>query len=204
MYISPSQIIETGYTQGDILVITYNQQLYKGFYHKDNQERYWSGKDHTETSMLLSYLPPTTSEITLNTTAKDNSISYPFSKRFDYDLDTPLLNSNFILPNESNYDKGFFVRYFAQLKNSTQLYIVEVNYNTYNTFLTNKNITNHYIIAALLWQLTGPINDIYNNNIRTIPGIKDTNLRSIQDAEKTFPGLSLYLTDPLQFARVTK
>ena len=204
MYISPSQIIETGYTQGDILVITYNQQLYKGFYHKDNQGRYWSGKDHTDKSMLLSYLPPATSEITLNTVAKDSSISYPFSKRFSDTLDTPLLNSNFILPNESNYAKGFFVRYFAQLKNSNQPYIVEVNYDTYNTFPTNKNITNHYITTALLWQLTGPINDVYNDNIRIKSGIKDTNLRSIQDAEKTFKHLSLYLTDPLQYSRVTK
>ena len=62
--------------------------------------------------------------------------------------------------------------------------------NTYNTFSKDKNITNHYLITTLLWQLTGPINDIYNNNIRTTPGIKDTNLRSIQDAEKTFPNLS--------------
>ena len=204
MYISPSQIIETGYTQGDILAITYNQQLYKGFYHKDNQGRYWSGKDHTESSMLLSYLPPSSSEITLNTVAKDNSISYPFSKRFDYDLDTPLIKNDFVVPTESNYAKGFFVRYFAQLKNSTQPYIVEVKYDTYSTFPLNKNITDHYITTVLLWQLTGPVNDVYSDNIRTTPGIKDTNLRSIQESEKTFPGLSLYLTDPLQFARITK
>ena len=47
MYISSSQIVETGYTQGNQFVISYNQQSYKGFYHKDNQGRYWSEKEHT-------------------------------------------------------------------------------------------------------------------------------------------------------------
>lgn len=203
MYISSSQIVETGYTQGNQFVISYNQQSYKGFYHKDNQGRYWSEKEHTINSFLLTLSTPT-QNFSLDNMIKNSYIGAKYTTLFTDTLDTPLLKSDFIVPTESNYAKGFFVRYFAQLKNSTQPYIVEINYKTYSNFSKDKNITNHYITASLLWQLTGPINDIYSNNIRTIPGIKDTNLRSIQDAEKTFKHLSLYLTDPLQFARVTK
>jgi|688.fasta_scaffold88310_2 hypothetical protein len=203
MYISSSQIIETGYTQGSQFVISYNQQPYKGFYHKDNQGRYWSEKEHTITSFLLTLITPT-QNFSLNNMTKNSYVGINYNKRFTDNLDTPLLKSDFIVPTESNYTKGFFVRYFAQLKNSFQPYIVEVNYDTYNTFPKNKNIIDCYFTVVLLWQLTGPVNDIYSSNIRTTPGIKDTNLRSIQDAEKTFPNLSLYLTDPLQYSRVTK
>ncbi len=201
MYISSSQIVETGYTQGNQFVISYNQQPYKGFYHKDNQGRYWSDKEHTVNSFLLTTTTPTPN-FSFEAMTKNSPVGVNYTKCFTDDLSTPLLKSDFIFPTEDNYTKGFFVRYFAQLKNSTQPYIIEVNYNTYNTFSKDKNITNHYLITTLLWQLTGPINDVYNNNIRTTPGIKDTNLRSIQDTERTFPNLSSYLIDPFQFARI--
>jgi hypothetical protein len=199
MYISESQIVETGYTQGNSLVRVYDNQLYKGFYHKDNQGRYWTEKTHTSKSMLLRDVTPKDSSITLNSVAKNNSITLPFSKQFNIDLTTSLLKDDFILPTESDYNNGYFVRYIAELKNSIQSYIIEINYDSYKNFLTDKNLSTQYNNVTLLWQLTGPILDVYNNNIRIKSGVKDTNLRSIQEASKTIKNISLYLTDPLQF-----
>jgi hypothetical protein len=200
MYISKSQIIETGYTQGYDFVLSHNQQLYKGYYHKDNQGRYWSGKDHTSLSILLISLISPNIDITANSIAKDGIIAYPFSKRFNIDLTTPLLKSDFIQPTELDYNNGYFVRYISELKNSKQPYIIESNYNNYKNFSTDKNLINQYNTTTLLWQLTGPILDEYNNNIRTKSGIKDTNSRSIQEASKTIKNISTYLTNPLQFS----
>ena len=96
------------------------------------------------------------------------------------------------------------MRYAAQLKLSKNPYIVELSKNNYDALLQDIVSLRSYNTVTLLWKLTGPTNDIYNNNIRTTSGIKDTNLRSLQQAEKTIPGVSTIFTDPLQFARVTK
>lgn len=201
MYIAESQIIETGYTQGDFLVISYNNQSYKGFYHKDNQGRYWTEKTHTSKSILLRDISPKQIDITVNSIAKNNNISLPFSKKFNIDLSTPLLKSDFIIPTEIDYNNGYFVRYISELKNSKQSYIIEINYNTYKDFSINTNLSTQYNNVTLLWQLTGPILDVYNNNIRIKSGVKDTNLRSIQEASKTIKNISSYLIDPLQFMK---
>lgn len=201
MYISNSQIIETGYTQGYEFSLSYSQEVYKGYYHKDNQGRYWTEKEHTSSSILLIKLTPPSKDITLNTVAKDNKITFPFSKLYNKDLTTPLLKSDFILPTDLDYKNGYFVRYIAQLKNSLQDYIIELNYDSYNKFINNKNLSIQYTTSVLLWQLTGPVNDIYNNNIRIKSGVKDTNLRSIQEAEKIIKGLSKFLSDPLQYSK---
>lgn len=201
MYISESQIIETGYTQGNSLTIAYNNQLYKGFYHKDNQGRYWTGKTHTASSMLLLDISPSNFDINLNNIAKNNNTTFPYSKRFNTDLTTSLLKSDFILPTESDYNNGYFVRYIAELKNSKQPYIIELNYDNYKNLTLDKNLATQYNNVTLLWQLVGPILDIYQNNIRVTSGIKDTNLRSIQEASKTIKNISTYLTDPTQFMK---
>lgn len=200
MYISESQIIETGYTQGNSLVRVYDNQLYKGFYHKDNQGRYWTEKTHTSKSILLRDIAPKNPNITLNSVAKNNNTTLPFSKQFNIDLTTSLLKGDFILPTESDYNNGYFVRYIVELKNSKQPYIVELNYTNYKDLTSNKNLTTQYNNATLLWQLTGPTLDVYSNNIRIKSGIKDTNLRSIQNTSKIIKNISTYLTDPLQFS----
>lgn len=53
MYIPESYIIETGYSQGNDFLVMDSGQPYKGFYHKDKKNRYWSEEKHTNTSFLL-------------------------------------------------------------------------------------------------------------------------------------------------------
>ena len=51
----------------------------------------------------------------------------------------------------------------------------------------------------MLWKLVGPLDDIFNDNIRVEAGVRDTNLRSLQEAEKRIKGISKVFLNPLQF-----
>jgi len=203
MYIPESYIIETGYSQGDDFLISDSSQPYKGFYHKDKQNRYWSGEKHTDRSFLLTRVTAN-SDLTLDNVVKNNYISGGFARRFSDDLNVPLFKGTTRIPIEEDYIKGYYTRYFIQLKASINLYIVEISKEDYDNITNNRTYLNYYIVAPVIWKLTGPVHDVHKNNIRLISGIEDTNLRSIQEGKKIIKNIDLYLTDPLQYVRVTK
>jgi len=127
MYISPANIIETGYTQGNQYALP-NGQYYKGFYCKDIAGRYWTGKEHTNESIqLISPFKPAT--IDQNFISKNTLVSKPYTKIYNENIDTPLLKNDIIQPTSDDYDNGYFVRYVAQLKSSSkpEFNIVELN-----------------------------------------------------------------------------
>lgn len=204
MYISPSNIVETEYTQGHQYMLPSGED-YKGFYHKDNLNRYWTGKEHTNASIQLNNLTNNASNktIDLNFVAQNNTVSKSYSKIFDKIISSPLLKNEFIQPTIEDYNRGYFTRYVAQLKAATrpELNIIELNKPTFDTVIKDLSITRVYRFASFGWRINGPMHDVYNNNIRLEAGIVDTNLRSIQDVEKkAIINLSLYLTNLTQFA----
>jgi hypothetical protein len=203
MYISPSNIVETGYTQGHQFVLP-SGDSYKGFYHKDTKNRYWTGKEHTNSSIQLTNLTGgETTNFDLNYLSKNTPISKTFTEIYNQNTDTPLLKNDIIRPSLEDFNKGYFTRYVAQLKSSLQPEnnIVELNQTTFNNTVQNSNIIKSYRFASFDWRLTGPLHDRYYNNIRVESGIIDTNLRSLQDVEKkAIPNITLFITDPLQFA----
>lgn len=196
MYIPESAIIETGYAQADRFLIQSTQLPYKGFYHKDNKDRYWSGETHTDDSFLLT--PPSTKPLTLDSFAKNNQISAGFTKHYDIISAPVLYKGDFIIPTEEEYNNGYFTRYIVQLKLSVSPYIVEINQDNYTKLIQTEGKI-FYNIVEMLWKLTGPIDDIFEDNIRIEAGVRDTNLRSLQEAEKKIPGLSKVFYDPTQF-----
>jgi hypothetical protein len=197
MYISPSNIIETDHTTGNQFVVKSTQVPYSGFYHKDKFGKYWTGQTHTEDSKQLTklfkdpvftlYSNPPSAYLNLNPIIIPNNN----------------LQSDFISPSDDDYNNGYFLRYFFKFNNSIDPKFVEVNKDTFKKTLQITNINLLYSGASMIWLLMGPINDIYDeNNIRIQPGVKDTNLRSIQETEKLLENISLYVTDPLQFTRL--
>jgi hypothetical protein len=191
MYISPSNVIETGYTNGSRFTLNDGQTVYIGYYHKDKFERYWTGKTPTDDSEpLINYFPLSP--------VGNQPISY-YSKLNKLNLPINNIVNEFIIPTEEEYKKGFFTRYILTSNKSSNKF-VEVTSSSFNKIIQIPNIAILYSSTSLLWKLIGPINDIYTNNIRIESGIKDTNLRSIQEAEKDLKGISTYLTDPLQFS----
>lgn len=204
MYISPSNIVETGYTQGHQYTLP-SGESYKGFYHKDNLNRYWTGKEHTNASLQLNDLSNNTNNIPLNLNfiTKNNTISKSYSKIFSDIISSPLLKNDFIQPTADDYTKGYFTRYVAQLKATTrpELNIVELNKASFDIVSKDLSITKSYRLASFGWKLAGPFYDLYRDNIRIEAGIINTNLRSLQDVEKkAITGITLFLKDPTQFS----
>jgi len=207
MYIPQSYIVEVGYNQGGgDLVYSSDNQPYKGFYHKDKLNRFWTGKEHTNKSVLLinKVSPITLETITKNAngnSAYTNKLSDIYTSPFSI-LKAFLIKGDYIQPSNEDYERGFFTRYIVQLKLSHDPYIVEINEDTYKKLISSKSSLQYYITVSLLWKLTGPDNDVYDGNIRIESGIRDTNLRSLQEAKYIIPEISEFITDPFQFVNI--
>lgn len=97
MYISPSNIVETGYTQGSQYTLP-DGSSYKGFYHKDNLNRYWTGKEHNKSSIRLNNLIGDANNISIdiNLISKNNPVSKTFTKIYNQNTESPLLKNDII------------------------------------------------------------------------------------------------------------
>jgi hypothetical protein len=108
-------------------------------------------------------------------------------------------------PVESDYQLGYFTRYFA--KNITGPgYILEISQNDYSNVKNGTyNATNIlYEVATLLWQLTGPLNDRRLSQYQIQGGVYDTNKRVTEAKSTGFRGLVEYIGgDYIKFARIT-
>lgn len=198
MYIPISNITEVNYTNGGEFLIRSNQFPYIGYYHKDIDNNYWSGKTHTDSSVLLTNLSDS-KNIDWN---KYNNVSGGYTKLNPKVLPPTVILSDFILPTVTDYNNGFFNRYILKPTISSQINdFVEVKFDKYKSVLQSKDLQTLYSFINIVWKLTGPLYDVYKDNIRMMSGIIDTNKRSIQEAEKFIPNLSLYLTDLTQFGK---
>ena len=93
MNINASNIVETGYTQG-YEYSTPDGLSYKGFYHKDNIGRYWSGEIQDDNSLLLRSII-SEKPLTLDKALKNNQISYGFTKHYDISTAPTLYKGDF-------------------------------------------------------------------------------------------------------------
>jgi hypothetical protein len=197
MNIPDSFIIETGYDQGRNFVISDSKQPYTGFYHRDKNDRYWTGEKHTSSSVLLI-------KVSFNPTVDDflkyNYLTRGFTVKYDKLPSVSFLKGEYVPPNEEDYTRGYFTRYIAQHNLSKAPYVVEISKGTFDEINSSIN-RNYYITVSLIWKISGTINDVYRNNIRVESGIIDTNLRSIQQAKKTIKDIELLLNNPGQYIR---
>jgi len=108
-------------------------------------------------------------------------------------------------PSKSEYQIGYFTRYFA--KNVTGPgYILEISKSAYasvkNGFYNDTAVL--YEITALLWQLTGPLNDTRISQYQIQGGVYDTNKRVTETRSLSFIGLVEYIGgEYTKFAKLT-
>jgi len=198
---SSSNIAETGYSQDFRFIVRSTQLYYTGYYHKDNKGLYWTGEFHNSKSQeLIDSRPPIV--IDNNYIAKNQAGAIGFTKKYNNTLEAPLLSTNFIEPNFSDYSKGYFIRYFAQLKLAIfpEKNIYELNKENYDKLINDFIALQSYNTIAIPWKLNGSFFDVFQNNIRIEDGVYDTNLRITKQAEKIIPNLSIYLNNPTQFS----
>jgi len=108
-------------------------------------------------------------------------------------------------PVQSDYQLGYFKRYFA--KNVTgPSYIIEISQSDF------ANVQNGvygstvlvYETISMLWQLTGPLHDTRVSQYQIIGGVYDTNKRVTEGKATNFRGLVEYIGgDYTKFAKVT-
>lgn len=190
MFIPRSNIIEIGYANPGKF-----QGNYTGYYHKDKNGNYWSGKEHNNQSLILSINEPTGFSLFEENTTYDNLNPL----KFPNDIITP----DFIRPTSQEYDIGIFTRYILKpILSSKPNNFIEVKVNKFLNVLQNPLLASLYKPVGFVWKLTGPLYDEYQDNIRIEAGIIDTNKRSLEEAEKIIPGISSYIIDLTQFSIV--
>jgi hypothetical protein len=191
------------YTNGGEYFLSSTKTTYVGYYHKDTLGGFWTGKEHDKNSIKLVSLSKNIEPIPGNiNTFNSNSIVYYQTKRKDNKpviTESSIPISDALPPTPEDYQKTYFVRYILQYKLSTSPIYIEVNKNTYYTVLSSPDIT-FYNTAEVLWKIRGPLYDVKQGNLLIHGGIIDSNKRSIQEANKTMPGIGNYLNDLTLYA----
>ena len=206
MYIPKGKLDPTiYYTNGGEYFLSSTKTTYVGYYHKDTLGGVWTDKEHSQNSIRLVSLSETAEAIPDNVNTFDsNSITYYQTKRKN---NKPIITessipvSDALPPTPSDYEKTYFTRYVLQYRLSTSPLYIEVNKNTYYTVLSSPDAT-FYNTAEVLWKIRGPLYDIKQGNLLIQGGIIDSNKRSIQETEKTMPGIANYLNNLTLYSRI--
>lgn len=115
------------------------------------------------------------------------------------------LNSYFPVPIASDYARGYFTRYFAKNVTGPQ-YIIEISQMDYSQ-IQNGNVSPNvlgYETTTLLWQLTGPLNDMRISQYQVQGGVYTTNKRVTEAKQANFRGIVEFIGgNYTQFAKIT-
>jgi len=97
-------------------------------------------------------------------------------------------------PTDSDYAKGYIMRYFAKKRNDIG-YVIEISKDTYLSLQSSTSEYDYitYQATDLFWQLTGPLRDTRVNKQYKTSGIIDTNKRLVETKDKSFRGLIEYI-----------
>ena len=79
---------------------------------------------------------------------------------------------------------------------------MEISKSTYDSLNNNSTGMKFSLwrTTSIFWQISGPLNDVKVDGIKTRAGIIDTNQRILDNAEKNFIGIKQYLSDLKQFS----
>jgi hypothetical protein len=99
-------------------------------------------------------------------------------------------------PNQTDYDRGYIRRYFAQMANDKLAPIYEVS-ESESSRLKSSSV---YRTVNLRWRIKGPLKMIFKDD-GTIAdkGVEESNRKAIELVSDKMPALKLYLVHLLQF-----
>ena len=171
MYYPKSEIIKVGFTSGTEFLVKSTKKPYIGNYYVTNDGRIFSGKEYSSTTQELV-------RIVEKIIVKNESKSYGF---------------HYAMPADKDYDKGFFTRYVLKRVNSGFETILEVDQTEYERAKKDPL----YTAEKFNWKLTGPL----YTTPEGIPGIINSNQKTLEGLEKTIPGITNYFTNLAQYAK---
>lgn len=171
MYYPKSEILKVEYTSGNEFLVKSTKKSYTGYYYATNDGKYFSGQEYNSTTVELvkpfSVLPK-----------KNQSSNYEF---------------HYAMPTDSDYKRGFFVRYVIKRVNSGLETIKEISAEEYKKASTNPL----YLAKPFNWKLTGPL----YTSPEGVPGIVNTNQKTLDDLERSIPEVKKYFTNLAQYAK---
>lgn len=116
------------------------------------------------------------------------------------------LRSYYPIPIDSDYERGYFTRYFAKTVSGPG-YVFEISPTDW-TKIQNGDIAAENILGYesidMLWQLTGPLEDTRVSQYQIKGGVLTTNRRVTIAKDRVFSGLFQYIgEDYTKFAKIT-
>ena len=208
----PLTMIKTDlYTRGDNFRLP-DGKLYTGLYYTTYDGRNFAGANpvigsNLELTPIQQRLdePRGGKNVNLNSSFYDASISKKGQEVDGIDTTTLVeIKPYYPIPLEEDYIKGYFMRYFAKTVSGPG-YVFEISQNDFAN-LSNDIISQGvlgYEYINMLWQLTGPLEDIRVSQYQIKGGVLTTNRRVTEQKNLNFIGLSDFIGgNYTKFARV--
>lgn len=171
MYYPLSQITVNLYTNGGEYILANSNQPYSGYYWKNSQGQFFTGKTPQDT--IIERLIPITNQTFLSTSEDKNNLSYYNQNDFDSINYITLTNPpiapisptySLTIPTQQDYQIGEFRRYFC--KKSNEIIYLEISKDTYDK-LINQNpqiLYQLYQPFNIPWKLIGDKEQVYKTN----------------------------------------
>ena len=205
MYIPKGKLDPTiYYTNGGEYFLSTTRTEYVGYYHKDTFGGVWTDKEHSVNSIKLlnnNLITPIPQNINLNDAQSSTYYRVSQVSNRTTPQPAPIPVSNAEPPTPEEYQQTYFTRYILEYKLSTSPIYIEVNKTTYYN-VVNSDQSDYFNSVEVLWKIYGPLYDVKQNGVLVKGGIVDSNLRSIQEANKTMPGIINYLYDLTLYAKI--
>ena len=190
------------YTYGSEYVVASTGQDYIGFYHITNQGTIYTGQNpNTPNNQLL--LTKNQSVVLNKTSQLYVSLKQQQGNQFKLILPDP--PSYFAQPTESDYQRGYFTRYFTKKINDRGISTLkEIDQQTYSKINSNSKDYDSYMwkTAESKWVLTGSLNDTIVGGV-VKKGVRNANYNLILRASQLVEGLEYFVTDYTQFAHLS-
>jgi hypothetical protein len=187
-YYPSSQITLNLYTNGGEYSLSTTNKNYKGFYHKINNGKIFTGKSPTDLPNILLIKPisnqiegneqndSTSSVITYNySNIDDKDISKQYSKLYKSlpERNIPTSSPPYLTP--TDIQQGVITRYFS--KKNNELKYMEINKDTFQAIMSkNPQIAwDLYSAASLTWYIKGDREKVYTVNESLVSHLETTN-----------------------------
>lgn len=171
MYYPKSEIESVSYTSGLDFEVKGTGKPYVGYYYVTNDGKYFSGKEYGSTTVELNKL---------------------FKKNI-FNQTVEAYEFHYAKPSDADYQKGFFTRFVLKRVNSGFDTILEISESEYQRVSKNPL----YLSNSFSWKLTGPLYTTSDG----IPGIVNTNQKTLDNLEKSVPEVKKYFTNLAQYAK---
>ena len=207
-YYPLSRIIPNLYTRGDQFVLPSGKPYTGRYYTLYDGNSYVGANPVVGTNELLTPV----SDVSNTLTAPVNVTSYITAQTQgqtrnlpESDIALTELLPYYPTPIPSDYQQGYFMRYFAKNVSGPQ-YVIEISQANFVQLQNGKVSPNilGYEYTSMLWQLTGPLKDKRVSQYQIQGGVYDTNKRVTESKQKGFNGIVEFIGgDYTKFAKIT-